>query len=204
MFGPSSLSKIRLWSCEEANGIKFFPSQTTSIEASSPTRHSSIITLFPAPPKILCSIMEVTASRASCCVLATMTPFPCASPSALTTMGISLFLIYSLAFSELSKISQAAVGTPDLIIICFANTLLASSRATRACGPNILKFSFSNSSTIPAAKGASGPTTVRSIFLSFAKSISLFISLAFISTHLANCPMPAFPGAAKISFTFLD
>jgi len=55
---------------------------------------------------------------------------------------------------------------------------------------------------MPAASGASGPTTVRSILLSFTALISDAMSMGFIGKLWACWDVPALPGAAKSSFTF--
>src|SRR6266568_5814059 len=52
---------------------------------------------------------------------------------------------------------------------------------------------------MPAANGASGPTTVRSILDSTANFASPPISLALTRTRSATCAMPAFPGAQSSS-----
>ena len=71
----------------------------------------------------------------------------------------------------------------------------ASRIAAFFLGPNTRRLCFSNSSTIPPARGSSIPTTVRSISFSNANSISLSNSIAPIGTHSANSAIPAFPGA---------
>ncbi len=55
-------------------------------EASSPVMNSSITTSAPAPPKAPPNISSMAAS-ASASSIATITPLPAASPSALTTIG---------------------------------------------------------------------------------------------------------------------
>ena len=55
--------------------------------------------------------------------------------------------------------------------------------------------SFSNSSTTPATRGASGPTIVRSARSRFAKPTMAFVCVRSMGTHSASCAMPAFPGA---------
>ena len=60
-------------------------------------------------------------------------------------------------------------------MLCFAkksfeNAFEPSNCAAAAFGPKHFKPAFSNSSTIPSTKGTSGPTMVRSIWFSWAKS----------------------------------
>src|SRR5439155_813118 len=56
----------------------------------------------------------------------------------------------------------SAVGIFCWRISSFAKTLDASMRAADFIGPNARNFAAANRSTIPAASGSSGPTTVRS------------------------------------------
>ena len=87
MFGPLSPSKICLWSFPEINGIKVLPSVIERIEASIPSKNSSITILLPAPLKIS-KIMKSSIVFIACSlVLAITTPFPDANPSALITIG---------------------------------------------------------------------------------------------------------------------
>ena len=90
-------------------------------------------------------------------------PLPAASPYALTTIGTPTSFMYSYAFSKSSKIRKAAVGTFYLPISSLANILLDSILAAPYDGPNTLIPAPSRSSAIPTARGASGPTTTRSI-----------------------------------------
>jgi hypothetical protein len=53
-----------------------------------------------------------------------------------------------------------------------------------------------NWSAMPAARGASGPTTVRSIFFSLAILASASILVGLILMFWAILAVPAFPGAA--------
>ena len=64
--------------------------------------------------------------------------------------------------------------------------------------PRLLKWS-----TIPSARGASGPTTISSIRFSDVAFVIASISVAVISRLRAICAVPALPGAAKISLIFL-
>jgi len=57
-------------------------------------------------------------------------------------------------------------------------------------------------STMPSAKGASGPTTASSIFFSRAILASPSISVGLILRFWAILAVPALPGATKIFFTF--
>ena len=77
-------------------------------------------------------------------------------------------------------------GNPDLS---------AAERAACWLAPKIRSPAASKRSTIPWESGSSGPTTVRSISVSLAKSSSLSISSAPMGTQSASRIMPAFPGA---------
>ena len=65
--------------------------------ASSPSRNSSMTIFEPASPKSFLSSISRTALIASSMFIATITPLPAASPSALTTNGAPFDLIYSIA-----------------------------------------------------------------------------------------------------------
>ncbi len=86
------------------------PSQITIKLASSPAINSSMIIFVPALPYIFSLSIKSTASCASSSVIATTTPFPDASPSALITMGAGLFFMYSCAEMVSSKVENFAVG----------------------------------------------------------------------------------------------
>ena len=64
-------------------------------------------------------------------------------------------------------------------INCLAKVLDTSNCAALAVGPKHLIPILVNSSTIPATKGSSGPTTTRSIDSFFAKRINCLISVSF-------------------------
>src|SRR5207244_11370613 len=64
-----------------------------------------------------------------------------------------------------------------------------SIRAADLFGPNARNFSLVNRSMIPAARGSSGPTTVRSTRFSFAKLTRAFKSLTGIVTFSATSPV---------------
>ena len=59
-------------------------------------------------------------------------------------------------------------------------------------------------STMPAASGSSGPTTVRSMRFSLAKRSKSGRSLAGMATFSASCAVPALPGAQNIRSTSGD
>ncbi|KAF5803333.1 hypothetical protein HanXRQr2_Chr06g0270071 [Helianthus annuus] len=97
VFGPVSPSLTRLWSCADSKAKAFSPSTSAKNDASSPSKNSSTIIEEPAFPNDPFTRIVSTASNASCSVVATITPFPAASPSALTTMGAPCSLIYFFA-----------------------------------------------------------------------------------------------------------
>ena len=68
-------------------------------------------------------------------------------------------------------------------------------RRVEAVGPKIGSPDSINSSTMPKAKGASGPTIVKSIFSFRAKFFKPWISKSDISRLVATDLVPAFPGA---------
>src|SRR3982751_4042794 len=75
------------------------------------------------------------------------------------------------------------------------NVLELSSRPAAWVGPNALKPAALRSSTMPAAIGASGPTTTKSISLALQKSITAAWSVISSGTHCASRAIPALPGA---------
>ena len=112
VLGPSSLSKARLWSCADPIGRPRVPSHNAKNDTSGPTRHSSMTTVLPAAPKVPCRMAASTAARASSTVVATVTPLPAASPSALTTTGAPNAATAASAWSAVSQMRARAVGTP--------------------------------------------------------------------------------------------
>ena len=93
------------------------------------------------------------------------TPFPAASPSALSTTGHpnSPARTMPSASSAESQVWNRAVGTPWRAMNAFANALLDSRRAAAAVGPNSRRPSAAKRSAMPRLSGSSGPTTVKSI-----------------------------------------
>ena len=174
------------------------PSVKAIKEASSPRKKLSTTTRSPAIPKRFSFIMESTACLAMSLLSAIMTPLPAASPSALTTQGAPILSIYFLACPGLLNTLYEALG-----ILCFlrkslVKALLASSSAAAFDGPKIGSPFSSNISTIPAVRGSSGPTTVRSMDSLSANCSKFSTSPAAISTHVAILLMPALPGAQNI------
>src|SRR5919202_6932714 len=80
-----------------------------------------------------------------------------------------------------------------------ANTFEPSIRAAAREGPKTLRSASKKHSAIPPTRGSSGPTTVRSITVSLAKSRKEIRSSAGMSTSSAIGVIPGLPGAAKIS-----
>jgi len=99
-------------------------------------------------------------------VLARITPFPAAKPSAFTTIGAPSCSIYLTASSISVKFAYLAVGILLRAKKSFENALEPSSCAAPLLGPKHLRLFSSNKSTTPLTNGASGPTTVKSIALS--------------------------------------
>ena len=91
---------------------------------------------------------------------------------------------------------------PYFFIRSLENALEPSKIAAFFLGPNTRSPFSSSTSTMPPAKGSSGPTTTRSKASFFAKSAIFSKSITPISTHFATSAMPAFPGAQYNSSTF--
>ena len=165
-------------------------------ETSGPVRNSSITMLLPLSPKILSPMIVFTAFFASSRVCAIITPFPRASPSALTTIGAAAFSTYASAFFISEKLSYAAVGIPYFFMSCFEKTLLPSIIAAFLSGPNVFMPLAFSASTAPSTSGSSGATTAKSILFSTANFTMPSISFAPIGTHSASAAIPPFPGRA--------
>jgi hypothetical protein len=97
-----------------------------------------------------------------------------------------------------------AVGIRFWRINSFAKILDDSSRAADFVGPKTRNRSAPKTSTIPAASGSSGPTTVRSMRFSFAKRARPGKSLALRATFSPISSVPALPGAQKMRSTAHD
>ncbi len=181
----------------------FFPSLKTRIDASSPSRQSSIIIFSPAAPKIFLTSMLSMANSPSSMLCATTTPLPAARPSAFITTGVPFSFKYFFALGASLKTLKSAVGKPNLFMASFAKILLPSSIASSLDGPNTLSPTSLNLSTMPFTSGTSGPTTVSPILFSFANFKRPSMSSAFISTKSAILPIPPLPGAQNTLFTLL-
>ena len=87
-----------------------------------------------------------------------------------------------------------------------ANRFEPSSRAAACDGARQSKPSASNASLTPATRGASGPTTVKSIDWLPAKAVSASKSMTPMATfsHLASSAVPGLPGATNTRSTDED
>ena len=180
-------------------GRKCSPSEKTRKEASRPVRHSSSRTLSPASPKTRRRIIRSTVASACCRSRAITTPFPAASPSALTTSGKprSPRRIEAVASSRELQTTQAAVGTRCRFMKSLAKILLPSRRAAAAPGPTTGSPWDRKRSTMPSTRGSSGPTTVRSMERSRANWVNPARSSTASGTFSAMEAVPPFPGAQK-------
>ena len=139
------------------------PSVMAKTESSSPSMNSSTSTSAPAAPKRLPSRMSSMARSASSSELQMITPFPLASPDALITTGAPEPADRVLARWRRRYASRRAPWeSPSSSMSCLANAFDVSISAAAFVGPKIGSPASRNRSTIPAARGASGPTTVRS------------------------------------------
>ena len=96
----------------------------------------------------------------------TVTPFPAARPSALTTTpsppARELVRERARRRHAVSNARPSAIRTPAAAAISWQNALLDSMRAAAAVGPNDGDPAASSASATPAASGASGPMTASS------------------------------------------
>jgi hypothetical protein len=177
VFGPSSPSKARLKSCAAGSGTAFTPSQSAKTDTSVPSSSSSTTNISPS------AATAGNAASSSSCVRQMKTPFPAASPSALTTQGARATDIAS------------AVGTRAAPRTSFANAFEPSMRAASALGPNTEIPLWRSTSATPATRGASGPTTTRSTSSARDRLSSPSASSARIGWQSPSRPIPGFPGA---------
>src|SRR5690606_16078015 len=201
VLGPASSSSSRLWSWLDARGRMFRPSTITMKLASSPSRKSSITTLAPAwpmPPSV--SIMSTAACAWSRSV-ATTTPLPAASPSALITMGAPRASMYACAAAASEKVSYSAVGMPWRFMKALAKSFDDSSWAAARVGPKIFRPRARKMSTMPAASGASGPTTVNATCSRSASAARVCGSLTGMLRTPGSRAVPPLPGATMTCWT---
>src|ERR1700756_726056 len=86
---------------------------------------------------------------------------------------------------------------PWRVMNALAKSFELSSRAAARVGPKILRPSPRNASTMPAASGASGPTTVSVTCSRCAKRTSAAMSVTSTLTIPSSRAVPALPGATK-------
>ena len=180
--------------------------------ASSPSRNSSITTRASPPfctapsdaPAAVSPSIQSIASCASLSVVATTTPLPAAKPSALITIGTPFASTCACASAASVKLTYSAVGMPWRCMKSFAKAFELSSRAAAWVGPKMRKPRARNTSTMPPASGASGPTTVRAIFSAWAKSASASKSVSATLCSAGSAAVPALPGATNTLCTFSD
>ena len=173
----------------------FFPSVSAKTESSSPSIHSSTTTWQPASPNAWPESMPRTASTASSVVRHITTPLPAARPDAFTTTFPSAERTYASAAARSVKQAKAAVGMPWRCISPFAKALLLSISAAPMQGPKAQSPCAWKWSTIPAASGASGPTTVRSTAFPSAHPASDWCSSASSGSEVA----PSIPPFALVT-----
>src|SRR5215475_10270576 len=165
-------------------------------DSSSPASPSSNISRLPPGPNSLFSMALAMNSRASAASLATSTPFPAHSPSALITTGHFTSPNARYASSAESYAPYiAAVGIPCRTRNSFVNTLLPSSCAACRLGPMIAHPRLLKASTTPFTSGSSGPTTVKSGPSFSPNFTSPAISSISAAMHSPSAAIPPFPGA---------
>ena len=134
--------------------------------------------------------------------VATVTPLPAASPSALTTARPPSSSTNASTFprsrsqSARSKVAARAVGIRARSIRSFAKAFDPSSRAAARPGPKARRPRARSSSARPATSGASGPITTRSASSSSASRSCASTSSAAAGWQVAIDAIPALPGAA--------
>mmetsp|Transcript_63382 Transcript_63382/g.166006 ORF Transcript_63382/g.166006 Transcript_63382/m.166006 type:complete len:312 (-) Transcript_63382:531-1466(-) len=173
VLGPSSQSKMRLWSCAGGSTAMWVPSVRQRMEHSGPAIFSSSTISMPASPIVPFSRKSRTAALASSRLVGTMTPLPAARPLALTTTSKGASSMYFRAAARLSlplKFLYAAVGMPWRAMKSLAKALEASICEAAFDGPKTaMPFSL-RTSTMPSASMTSGPTTTIETFSSWQKA----------------------------------
>mmetsp|Transcript_1456 Transcript_1456/g.3695 ORF Transcript_1456/g.3695 Transcript_1456/m.3695 type:complete len:353 (+) Transcript_1456:511-1569(+) len=175
VFGPWSLSKIRLWSCAGGSTAKVLPSQHAKTEHSTPVISSSRTISLPASPMVPFSRKSRTACFASSRLDGTMTPLPAAKPLALTTTMKGASSTYFSAASRLSaplKDLYSAVGTLWRAMRSLQKILDDSIWAACLLGPKHGMPAAVSASAMPSSSMTSGPTTTRSTASFLQKSMT--------------------------------
>jgi hypothetical protein len=121
---------------------------------SSPSMNSSSSTSDPASPNARSPIIISIARSASSILCATTTPFPAASPQALTTIGTPSRRTAFFGFVEIGmQCCLRRLERPLRASLPFANDFDVSIRAALCVGPKIFRPFSRNTSTIPASSG---------------------------------------------------
>src|SRR5581483_9878957 len=211
VFNPWSPSSARLWSCAVGKSLAVLPSHKACSEISVPSSNSWMTMLAPAEPNALLTRISSMARSASDWLRLSSTPFPKARPSAFTAQYPFNDAAKALAFAASEKVPARAVGMPYFSMKFWENTFEDSNCAAFRFGPQIRKPCCWNRSTMPSARGLSGPTTVRSAFFSCANASNRGKSSAPIFTQEIGSPlarrsslMPALPGVHHICVTCRD
>src|SRR5581483_11153245 len=167
--------------------------------------------IAPAAPKLLPTRISSMARSASEVSVQMRTPLPNASPSALTAQRPFRDAAKALAAAASEKVPARAVGMPCFSMKICEKTLEDSNCAALRFGPQMRNRCSWKRSTIPRARGLSGPTTVRSGFFSWAKASNLGRYTAPMGMHSSFCPLardssatPALPGAHHNCLTWGD
>ena len=186
VFGPRSPSKIGLWSWQRPNGIASSPSQSAKNESSSPCRTPR--GRRARPRRRTCAPPSRRRSRHARSRRSWQRRRPCRARGRRLSprLAPARSARTRAPLRGSSKTSKSAVGTPASRITDFAKDLLLSSCAAAFEGPKTRSPARSNSSTIPAASGSSGPTIVRSILFSFANATSPAKSSGAIGDRLGE------------------
>ena len=111
-----------------------------------------------------------------------------------TEKALDCFLEIGIEKTKIADIARQCGLTERSVFRYFETKADLVLAASLLC-PKILRPSSRKRSAIPAARAASGPTTVRSMRFSFAKFSNASTSVSLILTHSAIVAMPAFPGA---------
>ena len=193
VFGPVSPSNARLWSCAVSQHHEPLAVRDRKdarlLALEEFLDHDRAPDAPNAPEK-----QSRTAASASSSVIATVTPLPSASPSALITIG-----------APRAEIGEGRGLGLELAPCCGRNAHLVAERLGEALAPLELRRRLARPEAedtgrthvvgSPATAGASGPITTRSMLSALAERDHCGVVRDIDATFSPQSPVPAFPGA---------
>ena len=182
----------------EGGAPRLSPSATAKTESSSPSMKSSTTTSRPASPKA--QVPEHGVGRRPRRPPRWRTPpRPCPRPAPRPSPRWGRRAPAGTPARPRGRVNvrYSAVGTPAPRMRSLAKALLDSMRAASRVGPKTGSPCFRNRSTTPCARGASGPTTVRSMRCAAAHPERASTSVGAMATGEQSGAMPPLGRVAK-------